>query len=539
MCGIVSYISKKPITQKRFIVKCIKGVLSRGYDSLGVMTKLGVSRNIFKIISDVHYFDNQFEDQEHDMMIGHTRWATNGNISIKNTHPHIDKSSTFAIVHNGIITNHEYLVHEYSMHNLTSDTDTEVIVQLLAIEYEKCNDIESAFHKTLSKLEGTWAIIAIPLFIEYPMMMVHCHDMPLIVSHSDDMIAFASECSGLPFYEGTYSRLPNNKPYIITQTSSLDPTLKYTYFTNNDDMEDRHHTINEIKEQPRVIRELNLPIPPNERYKHLVIIGCGSSLFAANIAVYRIRQVKAFVTVQIIDGSNFDIHDLPNNHDVLVCFVSQSGETKELLNIAIQLDNFTKWCVVNNPNSSLVTLCDNYFDMNVGKENSVASTKSVTCQILYLQHLFGVHLNKQELLSISNDISLVIIESEKFCLDKFPNNVFILGNKARYGVAKEFALKLKELTYIHAEAFSNNALRHGPFTLLTSDTLCVIIDDYSSENIKHQIAARECPVLTIPYHENPIVQLIYCQILCYRIAVEQCKHNPDFPKNIAKVVSVD
>ena len=140
---------------------------------------------------------------------------------------------------------------------------------------------------------------------------------------------------------------------------------------------------------------------------------------------------------------------------------------------------------------------------------------------------------------ISIDIHDQIYTANTVSLVKYPKNVFVLGNKERYAVAQEVSLKLKELSYIHAEAFANNALRHGPFTLLDENSLCIIIDDNNMQNIKNQISARECPVVIVPYHRDPLMQLIYSQLLCYRIAVEQKGHNPDYPKNIAKVVTVD
>ena len=541
MCGVIAYLSNTSISHTRFITKSIQGILSRGYDSIGVMRKLGVSKSIVKSTSNPQNFGKQLADYEHEIMIGHTRWATNGKVSIENTHPHVDSSSLFAIVHNGIITNCEDIRKEYKMNELVSDTDTEVVVQLLSIEYKKIKNIEHAFQTTISKLEGSWAIVAVPLFIQESTFLVHCNDMPLVVSTTKEITALASESTGLPFVEGTYARLPNNTICVITRKKFIESALAYTHFVNKEVPDHEHHTIGEIREQPRLIREFSCPSSVElGHFKHLVLIGCGSSLFAANIATYEIRRTKRFVTVHTMDGSNFDINDIPNCQYVLICFLSQSGETKELLNIARDVcDVKTKWCIVNNPNSTLPTLCDTSFDMKLGKEIGVASTKSVTCQILYLQNIFGIRLDQRALSCLAGDAHAIIEEAEIVSLSPFPNNLFILGNKERYGVAQEVALKLKELCYIHAEAFANNALRHGPFTLLTPKTLCIIIDDGHIENIKNQICARECPIVFIPFHENPLMQLMYSQVLCYRIAVEQMGHNPDYPKNIAKVVSVD
>lgn len=539
MCGIVAYISKDVISGNELISSSIHGILSRGYDSIGILRKYKSSPIISKSITNVQEFVSNLNKFKHNLMIAHTRWATHGTISLQNAHPHVDIQSLFSVVHNGIITNYNDLIHEYKLDSMKSDTDTEVIVQIMSKEYEKSDNIEDAFNTTIAKLQGTWAIVLVPLFINEHMLLIHCNDMPIVISQNKDVIAIASECSGLPFNHGKYARLEDNKPYIITTTTSLDQSLIYKHYTNASYVhEHEYHTINEIYEQSNLVRNLSLPDHmKSSEYDHLVMIGCGSSLYAANIASYDIRKTKEFQTVILLDGSNFDENDLPNTTNILVVFLSQSGETKELLNIAKQIKS-SKWCIVNNEHSSLTSVCDKCYYMNLGKELGVASTKSVVGQILFLRHMFVNNLS-DNLSVISKNISTQIYEANNVSLIKFPDTVFVLGNKERYGVAQEIALKFKELTYIHAEAFANNALRHGPFTLLNKTSLCIIIDDNNIDNIRNQILARECPMFCIPYHDDPLMQLIYAQILCYRIVISQKCHNPDYPRNIAKVVTVD
>ena len=540
MCGIVAYISNHVIRENHLIDKSIKGILPRGYDSVGIMRKYDSSQIFSKSITNVNDFVCDIEESQHNLMIGHTRWATCGNISIENTHPHVDEQSLFAVVHNGIITNCNMLIKEYELNNLTSETDTEVIVQVMGKEYQKSNNIEDAFNKTISRLKGTWAMIMVPLFIIEPMFLVHCNEMPIVISYNEDIILIASEYTGIPFEHGTCARLEQNKTYTITPNSCLDTSLEYKKFTNTYTNYHQHNTIKEIYEQPTLARNLCLPsISRSELndYEYLVMIGCGSSLYAANMVACDIRKMKQYKLVLTLDGSNYDESDLPKSDKVLIIFLSQSGETKEILNIA-RCIYLTKWCIVNNEHSSLISLCDKYFHMNLGKELGVASTKSIMAQILFIRHIF-VKNTEDKLDEISNDIHDQIYTANTISLVKYPENVFVLGNKERYAVAQEVSLKLKELSYIHAEAFANNALRHGPFTLLDENSLCIIIDDNNIQNIKNQISARECPVVIVPYHRDPLMQLIYSQVLCYRIAVEQMGHNPDYPKNIAKVVTVD
>jgi glucosamine--fructose-6-phosphate aminotransferase (isomerizing) len=539
MCGIVAYISNCIIRENNLIDNSIKGILPRGYDSVGIMRKYDSSPIFSKTIANVNDFVCDLEESEHNLMIGHTRWATCGKISIENTHPHVDEKSLFAVVHNGIITNFKMLIKEYGLNNLKSETDTEVIVQVMSKEYQKSSNVEDAFNKTISRLKGTWAMIMVPLFINEPILLIHCNEMPIVISRNKEIISIASEYTGIPFENGTCARLEQNKTYTITPNSCLDiSSLEYKEFTNTYTNYHQHNTIKEIYEQPMLARNLCLPSKSElNEYEYLVLIGCGSSLYAANIVAYEIRATQLFKVVLTLDGSNYDENDLPNSDNVLVMFLSQSGETKELLNIA-KINSFTKWCIVNNDHSSLISLCDKYFYMNLGKELGVASTKSVMAQILFMRHIFVKNI-EDKLDEISNDIDEQIRIANNVSLIKFPDNVFVLGNKERYGVAQEISLKLKEICYIHAEAFANNALRHGPFTLLNENSLCILIDDNNIQNIKNQICARECPILIIPYHRDALMQLIYSQILCYKIAVEQKNHNPDYPKNIAKVVTVD
>ena len=540
MCGIIAYVSNCVVYENTLIRNSIKGILPRGYDSVGIMRKYDSTPVFSKSITNVNDFVRDIEKSQHNLMIGHTRWATCGKISIENTHPHVDEQSLFAVVHNGIITNCKMLIKEYELNNLTSETDTEVIVQVMGKEYQKSFNIEDAFNKTISVLKGTWAMIMVPLQIIEPMFLVHCNEMPIVISYSEDIISIASEYTGIPFEHGTCARLEQNKTYTITPSSCLDTSLEYKEFTNTYIDHHQHNTIKEIYEQPKLASNLRLPSRSRSElndYEYLVLIGCGSSLYAANIVAYEIRATQLFKLVLTLDGSNYDENDLPNSDNVLVMFLSQSGETKELLNIA-KINSFTKWCIVNNEHSSLISLCDEYFYMNLGKELGVASTKSVMAQILFMRHIFVNDL-EDKLARISNDIHEQICTANNVSLVKFPDNVFVLGNKERYGVAQEVSLKLKELSYIHAEAFANNALRHGPFTLLNENSLCIIIDDNNIQNIENQISARECPVVIIPYHRDPLMQLIYCQIICYKIVIEQKNHNPDYPKNIAKVVTVD
>lgn len=260
MCGIIAYISNRVVYENTLMSNSIKGILQRGYDSVGIMRKYNSTIKFSKAITNIVEHFTRLDIQEHNLMIAHTRWATHGKVSIHNTHPHVDNKSLFSIVHNGIITNHNDLIKEYDLDDLRSETDTEVIVQIMSIEYQKLNDIELALDVVISKLKGDWAIVIVPLFIDEPMLFVHCNNMPLIISRNERLIAIASEYTGLPFSKGKYARLKTNKTYIITSEMSLEA---YTYFTNSISHNEQHYTIKEINEQPKLIENLALPNRPD------------------------------------------------------------------------------------------------------------------------------------------------------------------------------------------------------------------------------------------------------------------------------------
>jgi glucosamine--fructose-6-phosphate aminotransferase (isomerizing) len=555
--------------------------------------------------------------------IGHTRWATHGAKTDTNAHPHFDTDNQISVVHNGIIENYleikSRLIKEGI--NFVSQTDTEVIPKLL--EYylrleivrtnKDYNDIDfqnNVLKKAISELQGTWAIVI--LFKHTPNKLYLCKNgSPLVLGIDNHFALISSEQLSLSRYFNHYITL--NDGDILTITKNSDGVIQFPNKINyiQNIIQNRvsetssypypHWTIKEICEQPMsIMRTLNMGgrILGDNRVKlggldsqeaqlldieHLVILGCGTSYNAGQIGCSLMRTFKCFTTVTCIDASEFTIDDIPNSGKTGFVMLSQSGETKDLHRCMETIRNLDCpiMSIVNVVGSLIARESDCGIYLNAGREVGVASTKSFTSQVVALTLMaiwFSQHKNTcahlrqqyvKNLRNLSLDVERLLgysMESIRLLATKLTDvkQMFILGRGTMKFIADEGSLKIKEIAYIHTEGYAGGSLKHGPFALIDSDTVIILIapkDENFSKmiNAAEEVHSRNAriilitntnsselkpglfeSVISIPSNESftGVLSIIPLQILAYEIALLK-GHNPDFPKNLAKVVTVD
>ena len=555
--------------------------------------------------------------------IGHTRWATHGGKTDANSHPHHSFDGVFSLAHNGIIENFKELKAALlgGSHPVTFDsqTDTEVIANLFAATWADTlsNAVEEVIAETMceciravtKQLQGTWGLVI--MCTDFPnTVFATRHGSSLLVSstHNDSVVMVASEQAGFAGRCTTYFALEDGdictiQPGKVSTNHCYDDRMKHsTAFC--DDLTPApypHWTLKEIHEQknsllraisfggrvvdPDTVRLGGLDVRLSElrTVSNIIFLGCGTSLNAAIVGTHLFKATGIFNTVVAIDGADFDSIDFPSLGETAVVFMSQSGETKDLhrcIQIARLNPRAITIGVVNVVDSLIAREVDCGCYLNAGREVGVASTKSFTSQFIMLalmscwfaqNHAHGSS-RRGEILS---DIRQVVVQvDELLCSVEercdhlvatlFPegvNNCFILGRGVEEAVAREAALKVKEISYVHAEAWSSAALKHGPFALLDEHFPVILLapeDAHSAknENAYQEIVSRGAPTLVLTnsptFAEGKplcfllppnktffgVLATIVMQVVAYKLAVGR-GINPDVPKNLAKVVTVE
>uniref|UniRef100_A0A6C0JNE7 Glutamine--fructose-6-phosphate aminotransferase [isomerizing] n=1 Tax=viral metagenome TaxID=1070528 RepID=A0A6C0JNE7_9ZZZZ len=482
-----------------------------------------------------------------------------------------------------------------------SQTDTEVIAVLIGKYLDYGETMENAIQKTVAELSGTWALVIIHRDYPNKIWMIR-NGSPLLLGLDYDFIIIASEPIAFGNFCKTYIDLDNHDLIEITMTDNVISYNKNIQRyqlkekplgviemapTNYD-----HWLIKEILEQPDAItRALNNGgrIESNVTVKlggldnckqrlmdinHLLLLGCGTSYHAGLWAMDIFKQLDIFDTVSIYDGAEFQVRDIPKKGKTAVILLSQSGETKDLhqcIQIARDYDMITIG-VVNVIDSLIARETDCGVYLNAGREVSVASTKSFTNQCIVLTMIAvwfsqnkGTHIEYRkkiisdlrnvsyQLTSMLNENNIIKIRELASEL-KGSSSIFLLGKGRSQAIAMECALKLKEVAYIHSEGYSSSALKHGTFALIVPNLPIIIFDideEYHSknQNAVQEVLAREAKVILISDNDNSHLKIeknqtfgglianVYLQLLSYYIAME-LGHNPDYPKNLAKVVTV-
>jgi glucosamine--fructose-6-phosphate aminotransferase (isomerizing) len=615
MCGIIGYIGYIPGLENSF--NGLKMLLNRGYDSCGCAI---LDKNNNFIIRKYASKENKtaydlLEEKKSDftnseLMILHSRWAVSGAKTDENAHPHIDCRGLFSIVHNGIIENYEIIKSMLINNGYTfvSETDTEVVANLISFYYAEENNVESAIRKTLSKLEGTYALCIIDKKDENTLYCVR-NGSPLLVALNEKFAMIGSEKSAFENCIDNYICLDNNdlcklkkKDGKIIMESEKEYKLNIIKKTNESITPHPypHWTLKEIMDQPevalratgmgtRVENDTTVRLGGLEEKKSLlseisdlIILGCGTSYHSGLYSSHFFKDLCNFNTVQVFDGAEFNINDLPKTTDmskIAFILISQSGETKDLhrcIEIA-KTHNILTIGVVNVVDSLIAREVDCGVYLNAGREIAVASTKAFTSQVIvlclmsiwfsqninlnlikrqkYIKDIKNLKSDIEETLNVNLSVTQNIA---KYLLNK--SSLFVLGKGNCEPIAKEGSLKIKEIGYIHAEGYSSSALKHGPFALLERGLPVILMTPNNEHFIRNQGIADEIKArhafligisdvllpnkydiqIKIPHNNtfNGLLSALPMQLIAYNLALLK-KHNPDMPKNLAKVVTVD
>lgn len=589
MCGIVGYAGKTNVIKN--IMTGLKSLEYRGYDSSGI-AYLDKNNNIkiYKKVGQIKNLDQilNYED-EASLGISHTRWATHGGVTDTNAHPH--NQGKITLVHNGIIENYEELKKELEKegYNFKSSTDSEVAAALIDKLYKENKDMLKTLVILKDKLKGSYAFNIINSDIPNKIYGIR-KDVPLIVGVSDHGNMFASDIPAILHVTNKYIVLNNNEIVELEQdnikyynSEGKEITKEVKEYAGTIDSISKngydHFMLKEINEESEVVKNiLNLYTKNNKikniynikKYKNIDIVACGSASFAGQIGKYYIEKY-ANIKTEVYYASEYRYQKNFFTKDTLVILISQSGETADTL-AALKLakeNGINTLAIVNRRDSSIAREADSVIYTEAGIEVAVATTKAYLAQVLILLLLAFKDNNKEtklleDLKLLPNLITKYINEydySNIANILKDKEHIFYLGRGIDYYLSMEGSLKLKEISYIHSEAFQAGELKHGSISLIDKDfgVVSVVTDktisDKTISNLK-EVAARGAKIITITnikdnnfadytilvedYDEilNPLLVIVPMQMLAYNVAkLRDC--DIDKPRNLAKSVTVE
>ena len=583
MCSIIGYYGKNLAAP--ILVKGLEKMEYRGYDSVGVATKSENEIQVKKGVGKVTEVNNtiHLDDLPGITGIGHTRWATHGKVTDTNAHPHSSNSGKIAIVHNGIIENFQELKKDLlsSGYDFKSDTDTEVGANLIQKNFEQTSDIKQTIIKTVSQLKGQYAFVII--FEDGTLAGARFHE-PLIVGVGKNSYYLSSDILG--FIDRTDDAIYiDNEDFVIVNDSGLEiynfdgTQVKHQITKVSKEFADvykgdyAHFTLKEISEQPDTIMRAGDDEQIDEMAKHirdsttLYITGSGTSYNSSRISKYLMSKYAKLKIEPIISSELQFAPDSIEKDSTLVA-LSQSGESADVLEavkIAKQ-SNAKILSIVNHLNSSLSQESDIVVGLNCGPEIGVAATKSFTSQLAILYKITNKLCDgcmKLDWNNVSKSISETLENHSKIQelakILKDVSDIYVLGRGIHFPIAKEAALKLKELTYIHAEGIPGGELKHGPLALMDENVFVIIINPDDSTytdtiNSASEIKTRGAKIIgisdkksdiydywiEIPKIEEalyPLIEIMPIQLLAYYAALEK-DTDPDYPRNLAKSVTV-
>ncbi len=580
MCGIIAYCGEKNATP--ILINGLKQLEYRGYDSAGLAILHDNTINIHKAVGRVEQLSNT--TLQGSAGIAHTRWATHGKPSQENAHPFVDGTKSFALVHNGIIENYLELKEELRAEGVlfSSQTDSEVIVHLIAKNYT--GSLVETVRSILKKLQGTYAFCV--MHKDKQEVVAARNGSPLIVGIGENENYLASDASAL---------LNHTKKVIYVEDFDIVHITKKKVMIFNEkgevvtreikeiewDIEQaqkqgfRHFMLKEIHEQPKIAQEsLRVQIPLLEQPQKIIIVACGTAYYAGLIAKYFIEKVAKISTIVEV-ASEFRYKEFLLEKNDLVVVISQSGETADTLAAArLAKEHHIKTLgIINVVNSTIAREVDQVIYTRAGPEIGVASTKALTSQLIVLYKLAIVLAKKEKeyiplLENLSEYMQKMLLSKqaiEKISQKYYKYAHFLyIGRNRNYPVALEGALKLKEISYIHAEGYPAGELKHGPIALVSEEIPTLAIcpkDEVYAKMISNieEIKARSGSVIAIATQGdekiskicddvifipeisedlNPFICLIPLQLFAYFIAVmREC--DVDKPRNLAKSVTVE
>ena len=583
MCSIIGYSgleSAAPI-----LVKGLQKMEYRGYDSVGIATESGKKIILKKGVGKVVEVNNSImlDTLPGNIGIGHTRWATHGKVTEKNAHPHSSNSGKIAIAHNGIIENFEELKSELQNkgYKFQSETDTEVIANLIQLNFDETADVKQSIMKTVNQLKGHYSFVVI--FEDGTLVAARFHE-PLIVGVGKNSHYISSDVLG--FIEKTDDAIyVDNEDFVIVDGSGIHifdfdgTSVKYQVTKVSKEFADvykgdfAHYTLKEISEQPDTIlravdnNQIEEFVDNIKQAKNLYITGSGTSYNAAEITKYLMSKfAKIKINTLISSELPFSPNEIEPNSTLIT--ISQSGESADVLEaVKIAKESNAKiLSIVNLLNSSLSQQSSLAIGLNCGPEIGVAATKSFTSQLSILYKICDQLCNgciNPDWEKVSSAISQILSNNSKIKEIaknlKDVSDIYVLGRGIHLPIAKEAALKLKELTYIHAEGIPAGELKHGPLALMDSNVYVIIINPNDSTyndtlNSANQIKARGAKIIGISDKKSnvydywidipsidealyPLIEIVSIQLLSYYSALEK-KTDPDYPRNLAKSVTV-
>ena len=577
MCGIIGIVSQEYISSKE-IIKALKRLEYRGYDSVGYALNDGT---IEKDTGQISLFLEKMKDKKFKTGIAHTRWATHGGVSKENAHPHSDCSNNIMIVHNGIIENYLDIKDELLKkgHVFRSETDSEVIAHYFE-EKLKNTDIKKAILDFMKEARGTFAVLMIKKGENK--IYVFKRDSPLVLGIGEKEFYLSSDIYGFSdktdkaifFNDNEFAIVGEDYTFYDIDGNIIEKEVKefeWGFFEEKKE-EYEHYMIKEIKEEGKAVRRIINSLN-NEQHKKIIklnemiknakkvcFVASGTSYFASLLGVYFLNRVN--IESQAIIASEFK-HFIKIDEKTLVIAISQSGETMDVLK-ALKFAKEKKAkiaSIVNVPYSSVQRISDLSLEILAGQEICVAATKTFINQVsllLYLANLNGLNVNLDTLHAriqetIDNNENKVEALAKTLCKKR---DIYVLGRGFTYPIAREIALKLKEISYIHGEGMMGGELKHGTLALIEKGTPVISLISYNDHEMisnTKEVEARGARVITISNKKETepdfylrtskdekfaITATIIGQLLAYYIARE--KGLPiDKPRNLAKSVTVE
>lgn len=583
MCGIIGYIGNNCLNS---LINGLEKLEYRGYDSSGIALNTSPI-TIFKDVGKVNHLKTIIDYKINcNIGIGHTRWATHGKPNKINAHPQISYNRRFALVHNGVIENYLELKEKYlSNVNFVSSTDTEVIVNLLAKLAEE-NSLLQSLNKLNNLLKGSYALVIIDVLDKENLYFLK-NQTPLVIGHNTNEMFIASDYlafnkkikkqiiikdkqygfinkNNINIYNKNGNKINYKEEKIIIENIKLSNN-NYQYHMEKeiydeplliDEIINHYYKNNKLNIKKRIINKIN-------QADKIYIIACGSSYYSGNLGKYYFEHFKN-KPVEVILASEA-LYDFPLvSKKPLFIFISQSGETLDVINV-IKLCKEKKYYILgitNSFNSTITHLCNDILYLYAGREISVASTKAVLGQCIILLLLAKNNIS-QDLINLKEEIKRILLHKEDInslalTISKY-QDVFILGKNLDYYIALEGALKLKEISYIHAEAFSSGELKHGSLALIDNKVGIIgLLTQKDVSNImrtnlleassrggniytfaKKELSKQDNFILNdLPIYIMPLSLLVCMQLLSFFVA--KIKNNEiDTPRNLAKSVTVE
>ena len=614
MCGIVGFIGQEQAAP--ILLDGLAHLEYRGYDSAGVAVisaqgKLQVEKAVgrLKVLSEQIHGG---ADLEGCIGLGHTRWATHGAPNIINSHPHVSENGKFAVIHNGIIENYveikEFLIGQGI--RFKSETDTEVVAQLLEFYYNECHDFLEAVGHVLRRIEGAYALGM--LCADCPDRIIAARkDAPLLLGYGKGCNFLASDVTAIIKHTRDVAYMEDGEVAVLTREGievydALEQKVEKKHFTIDWEVSAaekggyQHFMLKEIMEQPEALRraisprikdgrvifdDLKLPVEKMREFTRIFIVACGSSYHVGMIGKYNLEHLLRR-NVEVVLASEFRYSDPIVDDKSLVIVISQSGETLDTMAALREAKKRGGYIlsIVNVVGSSIARESDDVLYTWAGPEIAVATTKAYSTQLAVLDMIglaFGEALGtvkKEEYNEAVAELQKLPEKMEQFlasesceAIPKYAsqyfnhNSVFFIGRNLDYALGLEGSLKLKEISYIHSEAYASGELKHGTISLIEDGTLVIALGTYAplfdkamsnvvevkargadvlalaTESHRGEMAKTVENVITIPDTAQmllPSLGVVPLQLLAYYIALQRgC--DIDKPRNLAKSVTVE